>query len=148
MTIICVRDGIMAVDSLVVLGGLSVGQSKKWVLIPQKHGGGVAAFSGDTDACALACDLLPKKGLKMSLGDKEVWVVWLKQDGQIVLIDKGGPWHTIKAPFFAQGGPLEFAYGAMAAGASAEEAALLCREYYPGSCGGEITVITVGKNAT
>lgn len=148
MTIICVRDGIMAVDSLAGAEGCRTGYVKKWVEVPAKHGGGFAAFTGDAGRCAAARDLLPKRGPKMVLTSGDVWVVWLKADGQVVQMDASGVCYASGAPFFAQGGPWHFALGAMAGGASAEDAARLCCEYYPGVCGGEITVLRIGKNAT
>lgn len=148
MTIICVRDGIMAVDELLVSEGCHLGQVKKWVKVPQKHGGGFAAFTGDEGRCAAARDLLPKLGPKMALTSGGVWGVWLKADGQVVHMDDSGVWYASEAPFSAQGKPWEFAMGAMAAGLSAEDAARLCCGYYPGVCGGKITVLRIGKNAT
>lgn len=147
MTIICVRDGVMAVDSLVVSEGCLIGHVKKWVRVPLKHGGGYAAFTGDAGRCAAARDLLPKLGHKMVLTSDDVWAVWLKADGEVVHMDASGVWYASEAAFHAQGKPWEFAMGAMATGASAEEAARLCCQYYPGVCGGEITVLRVGKNA-
>ena len=46
MTVIAIRDGIMAVDSLCCMGNILAGDVKKWFAVKPDHGGGFVAFSG------------------------------------------------------------------------------------------------------
>lgn len=60
-------------------------------------------------------------------------------DGLIVSLNHTG-WEHMRVPVFAAGSGCDYAYGAMAMGATAEEAVRAAIRFDVG-CGGEITVL-------
>lgn len=141
MTVICVRNGIMAVDSMISADKLISGSLKKWRAVKEELGGGFVAACG---LCSHAMEMVEKVSLYGIPGhcptiDKSVSVFWLKGDGKLHIIENGGS-YCPDGDFFAEGSGREFAYGAMAMGASAYQAAKLTCEHMLG-CGGPVHLL-------
>lgn len=141
MTIICVRDGVMAVDSAVSSNSSRVGTARKWCAVPDSLGGGYAAASGSLAPATEARRLLvagealdPLKG-----SGEEFSVLHLRADGRVREFDNGF-WIEFDAPFYVLGSGSQVARGALAAGASAERAAEIACDLCDG-CGGPVTVL-------
>lgn len=148
MTIICVRNGIMAVDSLISADGLKTGSLKKWRAVKDDVGGGFVAGCG---LCSHAIELIEKiaeYGIPTHCPsiDKSVSAFWLKANGKLHIVENGGS-YCPDGEFFAEGSGREFAYGAMAMGASAYQAAKLTCEHKLG-CGGPVHLLDVSHAKT
>ncbi len=141
MTIICVRAGVMAVDRMSGSEGYVTGTARKFAAVAGALGGGFAAFAGEAGLCQSAVRLL-EAGEEVP-SELEAYGLWLKASGEVWERGRSGIWHLSSAEFHAQGSAWQFAFGAMAAGASAEEAARLACEYQPGSCGGPVDVLRI-----
>lgn len=141
MTVICVRDGVMAVDRMVSQAGFRWGSVGKWVPVKRKAGGGFIACAGDLSVVIPLFPAMRKSGA--IAGHEDIQGLWLQAGGAVLERSGPGGWYHSAAPFYAIGDGAWFAMGAMAAGASAEEAARLACEYHPGSCGGGIDVLRV-----
>ncbi len=141
MTVICVRDGVMAVDRMVSQAGFLWGTLAKWVPVKRKAGGGFIACAGDASVVVPLFRSLRKFGGVE--GPEDIRGLWLQAGG--VVLERSGPggWYHSAAPFYAAGDGARFAMGAMAAGASADEAVRLTCEYHLGSCGGGIDVLRI-----
>lgn len=126
MTIICVRDGIMAVDSMVNDSGLFSGNLTKVHRVPTEHGGGVIAGCGFVGLVSRVIDKFLETGEIEK--DSDVWLMWLRGDG-VVLRGQHGGWWKPDAPFHADGSGAGIALGAMAMGATATEAALVACDF-------------------
>lgn len=142
MTVIAIRDGIMAVDSSVTCGGILNGEAQKWAKVEDFFGGGYVAGSGDIAICTNAVSSFAQHGAAMPDGDT-FGFIHLRADGSVAVCEKGH-WFEFDAPFYAEGSGSVLAFGAMAAGASAEEAAKVACQYDT-SCGGEIHVLKIGE---
>lgn len=140
MTIIAVRDGMLAADRLVSYDGGRCGYTCKLVEVPAHVGGGYAAASGNMAESQRALGKMAE-GRPDDLGNGEFDVIWLLADGSVRNHESGG-WFSVEADFQAIGSGHSYALGALWAGASAEaavEAACdLCL-----SCGGKIDVVQV-----
>lgn len=141
MTIIAVRDGVMAVDSRVSNNGLVIGQSQKWRAVPEERGGGFIAAAGTCGEASKALDEFMDSGAAMPT---DVTAVHLRADGT-VWTSESGPWYTYTAEFYAEGFAPSQARAAMMAGASAKEAVQIVCKLFPVSCGGEIHVLSVNQ---
>lgn len=138
MTIIAVKDGIMAVDSMVTVGELKCGTTQKWMLVDDFFGGGFVAGCGDLSDVNNAMTQFLSGDKPDKLPDGSV-LVWMDPAGK-VKIYCGESWVEVDAHFYAEGSGMNVAIGAMAAGASAEEAAEIACEYVT-TCGGEVHVL-------
>ncbi len=139
MTVIAVRDGIMAVDSQINAGELKAGTIQKWRAVPECFGGGYIAAAGDAgivgdgmDAFCRGGEIPPKEGMTF---------IHLRADG-VVRTAENGAWFAYDAPFYAEGSGAKIAIGAMAAGASSTRAVEIACEYDSG-CGGEVATLSV-----
>ena len=138
MTVIAIRDGIMAVDSLCSMGNILAGDTKKWFAVKPDHGGGFVAFAGRVSGAAEveAFALFGK-----DIADKEVQAVHLCDNGEVRFNDGGG-WYRMNSDFYASGSGMDIAIGAMAMDATSEAAVkVACK--YDKNCGGEIHVLSV-----
>lgn len=140
MTVIAIRDGIMAVDSLVTGGGAIFGAVKKFAAVPGKFGGGYIAAAGDLGVAVEVMSKYIDFGQAFEFSD-EVVDVHLRADGS-VLTNDGGGWYAYEAPFYAAGSGDMLAIGAMAAGADAATAARIAADHSM-NCGGEIHIVSV-----
>lgn len=136
MTTIAVKDGVLAVDSLINSNGTICGETTKfWT-------DGVKAAAGAGDIQDVIRFLKWVKEGEGSCEGSFCGVVW---DGnKIYHIDGKEVKYEVRAPFHAWGTGMDLAMGAMAAGATAEEAVKIAAQY---DCytGGEIHVIKLEK---
>lgn len=139
MTVIAIRGGIMAVDSLISCAGNICGEIKKWSAVPDIRGGGFIASTGDASLCARSVQAFINSGAEPSDG---VVLVHMKSDG-VISICESGAWFEYAAPFYAEGSGASLAMAAMHAGASAEEAVRIAIKMRPSECGGEVHVLSV-----
>lgn len=138
MTIIAVRDGVMAVDSFLGGNDKFFGYFRKFAAVPAYFGGGFWAGSGDA---SFVSAILSVDDPKSAIGHEHCNMVWLLADGTVRVLDAGG-WIEFEAPFYAEGSGTGLAMGAMAHGATAEEAAKIACQYSQ-TCGGEVHVLSV-----
>lgn len=140
MTTIAYRDGIMAADSRICQGSAILGDVKKcWA-----HEGKIYAVSGTFPKLLAVQQYIESGGrdgaeaLPITDGDdgSEACVIMAETSGifiyEAVLRRPGGgvsvSWAPLDAPFHAVGSGAAYAIGAMAQGATAEEAvAIACR---------------------
>lgn len=141
MTTIAVKDGVMATDSMVVDGGVAVGEKCK--------------------VAEIDCGFLAVSGPALALNEVAKWLksfpdvqgeapksldgasgLLLLKSGDVFQIESGAP-YVMKADFFAIGSGYQIAIGAMAMGASAELAVKVASQFDTNT-GGEIRVFGVG----
>ena len=141
MTIICVRDGVLACDSVITDQMLVAGEGLKFSDVLSSIGGGYIAGAG---SLALVhqyfSDFMVGEELE---GSEDLSMIHLTETGVVREFGAHG-WWSCKAPFYAHGSGRFFAMGAMAQGATAEEAVKLTCEWVH-ECGGEIHVRTVNN---
>lgn len=159
MTAIAYRDGIMAADTLVSAseGAWFVrGTTRK---IARSPTGTLGAASGHCGMCerflrwitsgqvdewlSESHDSSPPPDLKCDRGGFGAIIVQPTADQggeRVICIDyQGNPIHNIKAPFYVEGSAESILIGALAHGASAEEAVRIAIQYDTG-CGGDVQV--------
>jgi ATP-dependent protease HslVU (ClpYQ) peptidase subunit len=131
MTTLAYRDGVLAADSAITCGSMYQGTAPKIHKLP---GGCIFAWSG-TMAVAMFLlehlsrleDFCPRPGLHIDLPDHkwleggyEAWI--LAPDGTLYSFNDERVLLHVTAPYAATGSGCCYAMGAMAAGATAEEA--------------------------
>lgn len=143
MTTIAYRDGVLAADTQVNNDGVRVGTVQK---VHRRADGHMAAGSGDFSYTQrfIAWFLAGEQGdppLPCRDGDQrdEGQGFIFRPSGEIVCFEGSGP-NTLTAPYWAQGSGRDFALGAMAHGAAAEEAVRAAMRHDVWT-GGEITVL-------
>ena len=123
MTAIAFRDGLMAADTGVTGGYLIRGHTKK---IVRRADGAIAAASGHGGACQAFRDWFLQGGRGRfdpeSKRDDDFGAIIAYPDGLVVGVDAYGRPTSLDAPFHVQGACEDVLFGAMAAGATAEEA--------------------------
>ena len=136
MTVIVWRDGILAADSMTSTGyGIRTGYSEKVRKIQGTLGQSVVAFSGRQAMLGAVIKWLDHPRIAPPAGDYTALVyladrrLLLVEDGAYDVLDPSKP--------RAAGAGAEFAYGALAAGASATEAVRLTIENCV-YCGGDV----------
>lgn len=125
MTAIAYRDGVMSADSGTFAGGLYVGAHRK---IGRAPDGTIGAATGPTSVCDrfrrwLEGDMLTR----FSTPDleRDFLAILVKPDGTVLYLEDDGEPYEVVAPFHALGCAQDVLIGAMAAGATAEEAVLI-----------------------
>lgn len=120
MTTIAYRDGVMAADSLSTSDGIAMGTVAKAI---RREDGAMCGAAGSTSLirALLAWFENGEGGDKPDLKDNGAQALIIRPTGSTEWHDEFG-FHVISAPFFAIGSGRDVALGAMAAGASAEEA--------------------------
>lgn len=147
MTAIAYRAGVLAADTAGFIGNMIVGFSRK---IARGPDGRVAGATGDAaigDSFLDAVERGEEKEWQVPTGTKPedfAAVVVMPDEVIYEVVDTG--YHNIAAPFFAIGSAYEFLMGAMAAGASAEEAVRLAIKHTR-AAGGEVHVERLGDQA-
>lgn len=123
MTVIAIKDGIIAADSSCYASGVYAGGMSKIHAVPAEFGGGFIAGSGAAARVKVAIDAIQKQGgdARPAKNDEEINLIWLRADGTVWAVEKEATFQ-ITSPFHAEGSGRAIALGAMAAGASAEEA--------------------------
>ena len=128
MTVIAIRDGVLAVDSHIG-SNWRMGNVQKSRRLPD---GSVAAGTGNFHVVVAFLNAMESGSDLPPLGDDEV--IQLMRDGSVMYWDSGVSSFQIDAPFHALGSGAQLAIGAMAMGATAREAAeIACR--YSNTCG-------------
>lgn len=122
MTTIAYKDGILAADTCVTDSGAICGTATKLARAPN---GAIAGASGNLASCAkflswFARDFGMVEKVAKIEGNSAALII--DKDGTVHTLDAGYPAFIINAPFHAIGSGSRIALGAMAAGASAEEA--------------------------
>ncbi len=141
MTTIAYRDGILAADTQMTLNNCVDGTQIKIV----RRGLVMAAASGTAAMCQqfrdwfiMGMDGDPPPAQHSQNPD---WNYWgLLFHGATILCWQAPGWVRIVAPYFAMGSGGDYATGAMAFGATSEEAILAAMKHDT-STGGEVTVL-------
>ncbi|WP_316196603.1 hypothetical protein [Bradyrhizobium sp. SZCCHNS3053] len=139
MTTVAYKDGMMAADTLMIKGSTKFGHVTK---IVKRDDGALCGGSGNLnwvqafhrwflDGCV---DAPPE------LSEYDNGLIARKGDPEVEVYEQGGSFR-FKANWTAIGSGKEYAFGAMCAGASAEDAVLIACIYDPGT-GGIPTVLT------
>ena len=141
MTTIAYRDGILAADTRMTQGSALVGNVVK--IVRRKKDGALAGGAGD---CSWVQSfhrwvLRGEKGDLDPPGDDSKGLLITRK--KIELFEASGP-VEFNPPFFAMGSGRDFAMGAMAAGASAEEAVRLAMQL-DAFTGGDVMVLSHDK---
>lgn len=139
MTTIAYRDGEIAADTLATWGNNRDGHMTKVA----KRGPFLAGVSGAVSASQRFLDWF-RCGLEgdppeMPDGDRTTYGIICTPDGYVLTWGPTG-WERLRSPTYAIGSGSEFAQGAMAMGATAEEAVRVAMIFDTKS-GGEITVL-------
>ncbi len=126
MTIICVKNGVMAADSYVFCGGI------KWQAPVTKifrHPQGLIGLSGEASDCYFVGRWWVSGGQsyppKLQDGERSVGGLILDYEGVWLIDHRLEKWPTIDSSSVGNGDATSFCEGAMHAGASAEEAVRL-----------------------
>jgi hypothetical protein len=130
MTAIAYRSGILAADTVSFCEGLKYGTSPK---IRQRDDGAMAGAAGRHDLCeffldAFMADTLDNFHPTVSDDDGFVGMI-VDADGTVWEFTDLGKYRAPKTPFHAIGSAHVFLIGAMAAGASSQEAVRLAIIY-------------------
>jgi ATP-dependent HslUV protease subunit HslV len=122
MTVIAYRDGVMAADTLMLIGGIK--QHVRKVLKRRGYLLGVSGSNCPSDAEMLAWFFQEPGSLsKPNLPRTKFDMLVVTPDGGIQLWNGGGSFEPILTPFYAVGCGAEVALGAMEMGATAVQAA-------------------------
>lgn len=144
MTTFAYRKGILVADTCVTSQGIRVGSTVKIT----KRGRLLAAAAGNASICRTFCDWvqggLKGEGPQMLIPDgKDGFCAWgylFMPDGLCLSFEPSGVNH-MRAEFITEGSGSLIAFGAMAYGASAEEAVLIACQY-DGASQTPITILT------
>ena len=134
MTIVVFRDGVMAADSLATNHhNARVGKIRK---LARRDSDGALAGNCTNFLAWFLCN---KEGQSWKGADEENGFSGLVAfpDGRVVGCDVSGRFYGIDAPFHARGSAQAMAIGALAIGASAEEAVKACIDFDI-HCGGPV----------
>lgn len=140
MTIIAFRNGLIAADSLSLHGEIISGTSKK--IVKNKWGikGGSA---GETASCYRFRQWILDGAELSKIPDFEnlEGLVYFPEKNKVFLVQDGKDrYYELEGEFFALGSGKDIAIGAMAAGATAKEAAEIAIKYCI-SCNGSVSVL-------
>lgn len=152
MTAIAYRGGVLAADSLTLGSDTVRGYSRKIVRSEKGTLGAACGLAGTAQMFrrwvetgridewieAGFPDSLPVNSERNQFG-----ALIVTAQARVICVDWQGMAVEIDAPFYAEGGAEVFLIGAMAAGASAEEAVAIAIKYDTG-CGGAIQVERIG----
>ena len=141
MTVIAIKDGIIAADSASCANDRTSHYTDKIFAVKPEHGGGYVASSGAWALGQTAARKFAETGEIPDAKADQFNLHLLRADGTTARCEDGC-WFDIDAPFMAGGSGADFAAGAMAAGASAEEAVRLACQHM-NFCGGPILTFSV-----
>lgn len=130
MTIIVYRDGVMSADAAIFQGNLIAEYVRKITRLPD---GGLIGCSGRSAVCREVCDWIangadPEKR-PAAESEGNFIALHVRPDGKVFRIEHDMKPYESVTEFNAIGAPFEFALGALAAGASAEDAVRLTIKY-------------------
>ncbi len=142
MTAIAYRGGILAADTQQIAGRIREGFSAK---IMRRADGAMAGASGRADICWQFLEDFGRGGDPGSFrptvkDDEDFSGLWITHDGVVWDCTPQGAYPAGDCPWNVLGSAYAFLHGAMAAGASAEQAVRLAIEHCA-DCGGEVTVL-------
>lgn len=135
MTTIAFRDGIMAADSRAYSGrNLYVGMKRK---IHRVNGMLVGISSSTVGVPEKVRRLIEDNGIEGSFEDPlDCSAIVVTRDGRVFYFDKSDTFSgPVQSEFLAIGSGEDYAMGAMAHGASAEDAVRIAIQYDPWSAG-------------
>lgn len=142
MTIICYRDGVMAADSLISSMEIRRGRVRKIVRTETGWLCGASGYCGEVvrflEWSRTAIGAAEAK-FSIDVEDGDFAAVAVSPAGEVEHFDHKGHRFYVEAPFYAIGAGREIAIGAMAHGASAEQAAQYAIDWAV-SCGGPVHV--------
>lgn len=141
MTVIAIKDGIIAADSASSANDRTTHYTAKIFPVKPEHGGGYVAASGAWALGQAAARKYAETGVAPDEKADQFNLHLLRPDGTTARCEDGC-WFDVDAPFMAGGSGADFAAGAMAAGATAFEAVKLACEYMA-FCGGPIRTFSV-----
>ena len=146
MTIIAVRDGVMAADCLVACGGVRWAYTKKIKRLSNGALLGMAGDSGQAASFAIMAERSVKVGERIILEMLEPYndlaCLYLCEEGVYAMtaekVSSAGI-YKLEGDYFAEGSGMQAAMAAMYMGADAELAAMVACEVQH-NCGGKIQV--------
>lgn len=142
MTAIAYKKGVLAADTQQFSGNLREGITEK---IARRSDGALAGASGRADLDHQFLELF-KSGRSLDefkpqgTSEDDFCALVIEPDGSVWNYTALGKHPAGDAPFHTLGGAYPFLHGAMAAGASAEEAVRLATVHCS-NCGGDVTVL-------
>lgn len=148
MTIICIKDGIVAADTGGFQGPVMIENAVAKIV--KSYDGALGGACGESSATAAFRHwfrISINKQARSNYGvdrltfekDTDFDSMWLEPNGEIWRMDWAGrPW-KFSDNFAAIGAPYEMALGAMLAGASAAEAVRICIERHAYAAGDVVT---------
>ena len=142
MTIIVYRDGVLAADSLSTAGSVRCGTDRK---IVRAHDGSLAAAAGTCGSCSEFLSWANARDCAFPTpdNDDDFEGILVKPDGSIVFYDfKGRAFTPPTDDYYVLGCGYEIALGALAVGATAEQAVAACIKHHA-LCGGPIQVESI-----
>lgn len=145
MSVVCYRDGVMASDSGIFIGDVLIGNVKK---IIKTDDGFLAGACGNAEDSSLFLDVA-SEGMDDDMVFSEeckfisLNALYVNPKGEVFSVGNKGYPFKVDAPFYAEGAGAEIALGAMAAGASAEEAVEIAIKYSIW-CTGPVKTIKLG----
>lgn len=145
MTIVAVKGGVMAVDSLVCQGDLILGEVFKFKKVPDHLGGGWIAGAGVIEGVVEVINAFCVDGGAVAkLDGRECDFIHLRGDGTVACSEYG-EWAEIPSGIFAVGSGSPQAMTAMHLGKDAQCAAeVACALSI--SCGGTVHVLHADKD--
>ena len=139
MTIICVKDGVIAADGSSWQGGIVVQRDARKIV--RSADGAIGGSAGNTSETTIFCrrfastSSVEERSATLSKDDPLVptdksgfAALWLEPTGEAWMMDYDGRPYPVSAEAQAIGGAWQLALGAMYAGASAEQAVRICIE--------------------
>jgi hypothetical protein len=152
VTVICIKDSVIAADGACWYGSVKAELSKQKVV--RSLDGALGAAVGDSSYTEFfrvwfaSTGRREERGFYRPKGDPLVIVkddehsfgaMWVEPDGEVVMLENDGRPYLVGRGPHAIGPAKEMAFGAMYAGASAEEAVRICVERHD-CAGGEVFV--------
>lgn len=141
MTVIAIKDGVIAADSASSANDRITHYTDKIFPVRPEHGGGYVAASGAWALGQAAARQYAETGTVPPEKSDQFNLHLLRPNGTTARCEDGA-WFDVDAPFMAGGSGADFAAGAMAAGASAEDAIRLACQHM-NFCGGKIRTFSV-----
>lgn len=144
MTIVCIKDGIIASDSLVSQGDIKLGEGQKIFNLDDYIVGIAGTYSQALLFVQWLADGKPEK-LPDIEGEKNFdCLVYSKVDKRVYFFTNGFTGDYIKSKNYAIGCGMDLALGAMEAGATAEQAVAIAIKRST-NCGGKIQSIKLKR---
>jgi hypothetical protein len=139
MTIVVYRDGMLASDSCVSDDGVPTGSFQKIIRTPRYLVGATGDAEGMILAMRWGMANFRQSAKDKALANCEATIIRINSKG-VVEFWEGSAFYEVTAPFHAIGGGQHYALGALAHGATAEEAASIACQY-SAVCKGPIHVL-------